>query len=117
SWILKLLYTLCLQAESCIRDDLVTGVQTCALPISVHPPDLLLHFFNEPRSRIPSADDERHKSSPGFVGLRKRGIHSGIRRLIQSDRKSVVWGKRLDRQRGGNSTTNQRQYTLSLPDV
>src|SRR5258708_20864583 len=36
---LTLLYWLCFffQAEDGIRDDLVTGVQTCALPISVRP--------------------------------------------------------------------------------
>src|SRR5207244_8998033 len=33
----------CFQAEAVIRDDLLTGVQTCALPISARmPPPLLL---------------------------------------------------------------------------
>src|SRR5207244_10003592 len=32
------------QAEDGIRDDLVTGVQTCALPISLQRPDLLSTF-------------------------------------------------------------------------
>src|SRR5690606_41189200 len=52
--------TFSLQAEGCIRDFHVTGVQTCALPIFRLPPlrdrtgdiaDLATHFFNWAKAR------------------------------------------------------------------
>src|SRR6202034_1108849 len=72
--------------------ELVHGVHVAHRNLAVHAPYLPLHFFNKPRRRIPSPDGERHKSSPGFVGLRKRGIYSGIRRLIQSSDRYVGHG-------------------------
>src|SRR5207244_8013688 len=40
------------QAEDGIRDDLVTGVQTCALPISLTPLDDLIHHSSLSHQRI-----------------------------------------------------------------
>src|SRR5947208_6314915 len=91
------------QAEDGIRDDLVTGVQTCALPISgtaVRAQDLPLpvviaigqlpavgiHTFWRFQQRRVAALDEPGSHRPG---LRKHfGILDGY--LIGQDRKSVV---------------------------
>src|ERR1041384_8765456 len=60
----------CLQAEDGIRDKLVTGVQTCALPIS---------WFD---CSLPTSSAVFASGSESFTAV--------------GDRKSVVWGKRVD---------------------
>src|SRR5258708_17533389 len=40
------------QAEDGIRDDLVTGVQTCALPICVFPSSLIHGTFRPPSTKL-----------------------------------------------------------------
>src|SRR5438552_10291538 len=55
------------QAEDGIRDDLVTGVQTCALPISLRPDRKLflildqtaIRFSDRRSPRIPTRSEER----------------------------------------------------------
>src|SRR5258708_15038826 len=54
------------QAEDGIRDDLVTGVQTCALPISVH--------------SVRGTYDPSRPFGPGLVAIANRRIVDGMRR-------------------------------------
>src|SRR5258708_17171451 len=86
------------QAEDGIRDDLVTGVQTCALPICCE--DYPQIGVIEPVSRglyrlvvAPSLEN------PDLVAVAPRvpkGLVCLISALTFQDRKSVVEGKRVD---------------------
>src|SRR5438034_4217808 len=87
------------QAEDGIRDHCVTGVQTCALPISVlrlanrEPIHLLLY-----RARIGKASDIR-KPRTVLAVPKEASFHF-------EDRKSVVWGKSVDL--GGHGSSNKK---------
>src|SRR5258708_9077557 len=88
------------QAEDGIRDDLVTGVQTCALPISIPStqdarsafalpaPRLLWSFRKQMNSpQEPRAHVEALANPHTLVSRRAR---SGIHHCQRRDRKSVV---------------------------
>src|SRR2546421_7057286 len=79
------------QAEDGIRDLIVTGVQTCALPISVivvrpQPRDDHRH----PRARSPGRSLGRHPRATLAPPNPPRKRPSGPRKLTPRDRKSVV---------------------------
>src|SRR5258708_25486042 len=59
----------CFQAEDGIRDDLVTGVQTCALPIFPHPTPTDTH-------RTGSCDKALHRSQPHQPGSFAEASHT-----------------------------------------
>src|SRR5258708_28346006 len=79
------------QAEDGIRDDLVTGVQTCALPIYHHsgrPDDLLQRWQRdahlEQRKResvVPQWQSDRRRDEPA--------VHRHHERQLHRDRKST----------------------------
>src|SRR5687767_15896397 len=87
------------QAEDGIRDKLVTGVQTCALPILAHHSDIFaagvdihgVHDWTARVGRAPwatgNADALRvgRESSPkiGRASCRERGVDLGGRRIIK----------------------------------
>src|SRR2546427_10186799 len=74
------------QAEDGIRDLTVTGVQTCALPISL---------LQRERSSAPAeAGRAQHQGRDDQFGL--RNLRHGVSRLRDPDRKSVVEGKSVD---------------------
>src|SRR5438552_15858779 len=71
------------QAEDGIRDDLVTGVQTCALPISVGPPRRNGRSCGRPAQVV---DFARGRESLGGIGgrevrdgLSERAGHGSVR--------------------------------------
>src|SRR5438034_7340396 len=60
------------QAEDGIRDHCVTGVQTCALPISIHPPWMHRPSLDRRRSLESLEGDSRVELPPehaNYVGL------------------------------------------------
>src|SRR5438093_3631589 len=65
------------QAEDGIRDWSVTGVQTCALPISGRAAGVGLHFLDE--LRLEPAD---HLRDPVLPPLRRRHTRLAARRLV-----------------------------------
>src|SRR3712207_9499304 len=77
------------QAEEGIRDIGVTGVQTCALPISLEHPELRHRYTSRSRA-VPLVDDDR-RAAAARVG---RTVQCTVDHL--QDRKSVVKGKRVD---------------------
>src|SRR5256886_4596343 len=81
------------QAEDGIRDLTVTGVQTCALPISVLPvsPDVLEKEIAERdmRETLSDGPSDRFRHSQ-FVLLVRAGPGEGDRPQRNLDRKSVV---------------------------
>src|SRR5207245_4892518 len=88
------------QAEAGIRDATVTGVQTCALPISPCCPlhaglDRGHHECRRFRARLrglsPAADVENAALAGGPA---ERGRRRCFGRFLERDRKSVVEGKR-----------------------
>src|SRR3712207_9175726 len=86
------------QAEDGIRDIGVTGVQTCALPISdaLTAPD---ETPTRPAAAAPSAEDDRaHAASSASrsVGTRACTCTGTVRFLRTEDRKSVVQGKSVE---------------------
>src|SRR5256885_16564135 len=86
------------QAEDGIRDYKVTGVQTCALPISV---TLGSTGWWVVSTATTGATTARTSTRPGSTGPRRQrsapppGSPRGSR-LPSIDRKSVVWGKSVD---------------------
>src|SRR3712207_7081484 len=69
-WVLLYVF---FQAEDGIRDIGVTGVQTCALPISDHPGSPRLEPTDvgaQPPTRQPPGRGTRHPGSAAFVILR-----------------------------------------------
>src|SRR5229473_6375277 len=70
------------QAEDGIRDKLVTGVQTCALPIWRHRLDL----DSAPRQTNGRPADER-LARIGRASCRERGVDLGGRRIIKKKKK------------------------------
>src|SRR3712207_9409546 len=87
------------QAEDGIRDIGVTGVQTCALPISPgRQPDLRV---DEPRDHDPVRDEQGHADRQGDAPE------------ADDDRKSVVQGKSVDL--GGRRIINKKIPTPSPP--
>src|SRR3712207_9305003 len=77
----RVLVRFCVQAEDGIRDIGVTGVQTCALPISVRPGRL---------------DRLRTRWSQCMSTPRRSAIPPLRSSITQQDRKSVVKGKSVD---------------------
>src|SRR5205823_7033448 len=77
-----------------IRDKLVTGVQTCALPISVHGPARAAQAPAEAAARGGNQDAaadggaSRLEARPGFAGVRRTlggvGGHFGAPHLLKS---------------------------------
>src|SRR5207244_4790505 len=86
------------QAEDGIRDDLVTGVQTCALPILIN----WVGIADTDDVGDPDPVDQRLQAARRAVAVRA-AVHHLARRLDDLgtaeralDRKSVVEGKRDD---------------------
>src|SRR5258708_24723063 len=83
-----ILYFFFFQAEDGIRDDLVTGVQTCALPISLldAPFPRSAHGGQPPRQQVSrlSRSNSKLRSKQGIVAIAASDLNVG------SDRKSVV---------------------------
>src|SRR5438552_15012017 len=73
------------QAEDGIRDDLVTGVQTCALPISDEQRDVILLGIANLEHDLDERMERRDSQGPE---VRPRVEAQAVR-----DRKSVVQGK------------------------
>src|SRR5205807_4062941 len=88
------------QAEDGIRDYKVTGVQTCALPISVEAPEALHHPCALLRHDAHTLDDEGHdhaeNKNPGPVA-RQRGNDRGNDGECRSEERRV--GKECGRWR------------------
>src|SRR5207244_6263786 len=101
-----------LQAEDGIRDDLVTGVQTCALPIYQM---FLTRPASERLSNGGSIDLGLGAMLPITSFIRSFCAAAVVRRMtaetkhleITLDRKSVVKGKRVGR--GGRRYSNRRR--------
>src|SRR5258708_24716946 len=79
------------QAEDGIRDDLVTGVQTCALPICTEHRSPIHHQLHAARLR----DQRQSLAAAGMVAARAGGSKdsrtvSGSHASSRRDRKSVV---------------------------
>src|SRR5206468_10089469 len=76
---MKYVFLFFFQAEDGIRDLIVTGVQTCALPISVEPHDLAgrLHLRTEDRVDARELHEREHRSEERRVGKECR-----LRRLL-----------------------------------
>src|SRR6266850_5882236 len=72
------------QAEDGIRDYKVTGVQTCALPISAR--WLVERFVGELES-APVHGHERPRAQIGRASCRERGVDLGGRRIIKKKKK------------------------------
>src|SRR2546425_7238182 len=107
-----LLYFFFFQAEDGIRDKLVTGVQTCALPISRDRGRARRHAGNEPR-----VAHRRHRR----VAARPRDRAAGERGAVR-----VPWGggeldgqPGLDRGRGGRDVHGGRseEHTSELQSL
>src|SRR5258708_36874339 len=80
----------CFKAEDGIRDDLVTGVQTCALPIyRVAGP----HQFS---ARAAAAVAGAVRRAGGTAAAAGRGQSDCRLPTVRGDRKSVVQGKSVD---------------------
>src|SRR6266849_11181350 len=73
------------QAEDCIRGPLVTGVQTCALPIAVGSRLALVSFAPETRIVQIDADPEEigrtHKGTLGLVGDARATLEALLEKL------------------------------------
>src|SRR5437763_5786774 len=94
-----LLYFFFLQAEDGIRDTSVTGVQTCALPISLVPP--AFHRKKNAKQLVPCSDfvvasscasDDGRRSQEASYPLSKRSVRRTTSSMSRDrkDRKSVV---------------------------
>src|SRR2546425_12816433 len=83
------------QAEDGIRDKLVTGVQTCALPISRHP----VYVADEP---LPAQSDDHTD------GWDARRLCSG-----ECHRREVLYGRRRDGRRDGSRRGDGREDVKS----
>src|SRR5258708_25236703 len=81
------------QAEDGIRDDLVTGVQTCALPIFTFLDDAALDLLREARRNTGAPREAGDVAEPQQLlgGKLERGAHAvDDLRVGLEDRKSVV---------------------------
>src|SRR5207244_7353744 len=75
------------QAEDGIRDDLVTGVQTCALPICPSLSRRRARRSHAPRERkAPPPEETPHRRQRGFDGEGGPGHHSRLRHHHRGDR-------------------------------
>src|SRR3712207_7636077 len=84
------------QAEDGIRDIGVTGVQTCALPISRRCGGIAL-AFSRCSASAPTARRSTGRGRPSVRSRRRSGgRRSGSSPTRAGDRKSVVLGKRVD---------------------
>src|SRR3546814_17096253 len=112
------------------RCALVTGVQTCALPISPSPISLRMSAISQAEARI----SERASDAPMLEQVQAwAAINSGTRnlrgladmaaalvnafsRLPGSDRKRVVWGKSVSVSvdHGGRSITKQKTKKTNI---
>src|SRR5207244_9766772 len=100
------------QAEDGIRDDLVTGVQTCALPISYlctrSSAFRVVVGKHCPFGRLRQRQSLLREGRTNFyVQLKKR---AGLKSASSRDRKSVVWERSVDTEGGGRSE-RKRHYT------
>src|SRR2546430_11704790 len=77
------------QAEDGIRDLTVTGVQTCALPISVHAYLGGVSYWAKGRSR--ERQDELIDASEQVVGLYSDGAQIGFARAVDCDAAGFVY--------------------------
>src|SRR2546427_3282339 len=88
SWLVSFFF---FQAEDGIRDLTVTGVQTCALPISVQLARRRLHFDEALSGRHPHVGQHLSFPHSSLVGAgEKLRLVSRLRSRRQQDRKSVV---------------------------
>src|SRR5438105_7612208 len=78
AWFVVLFCVFFFQAEDGIRDPLVTGVQTCALPISVHRPHAGLPCRS--RRRAGAGGDRRHDGRRPVIALEVES-RTGSRRI------------------------------------
>src|SRR2546425_9763140 len=85
------------QAEDGIRDKLVTGVQTCALPISSSVSAYLLAKTEDVRSETRIEEDNYVRALEWADSIGVDIVSSSLGYLtFDKDRKSVVWGKSVD---------------------
>src|SRR2546421_5643042 len=79
------------QAEDGIRDLIVTGVQTCALPISAE----IFHYMQHAKDYGLSA--ERVSFDPAAVIKRSRAVagrmNNGVGFLMKKNKVPVIWGE------------------------
>src|SRR5258708_22674749 len=78
------------QAEDGIRDDLVTGVQTCALPISLRRVYFSLSSWSRIRTARAPSTKNRRAEVRHETALGKRTVTRKWGMLSAKDRKSVV---------------------------
>src|SRR5256885_6657045 len=76
------------QAEDGIRDYKVTGVQTCALPISQRIRGLLVNLMLSPASFFPFYNPADNQQPSNAQGQKKRSY--SLTDNLKTDRKSVV---------------------------
>src|SRR5258708_38275187 len=81
------------QAEDGIRDDLVTGVQTCALPISAELVQLELQLdkLGGKGGSAQTATSSLGALEIGRASCRERGVDLGGRRIIKKKRGRDLW--------------------------
>src|SRR5207244_5285705 len=81
-----------------IRDDLVTGVQTCALPIYKHPRacPLCLRPLNRRHRRGDGAEPAHHVSSPSLSARPPSDRISDNNRAAIETREESIMGRLLD---------------------
>src|SRR5438552_18902747 len=100
-----LFYVFFFQAEDGIRDDLVTGVQTCALPIYRKVGRLLTGgcAFRDGRCQHRRVDEDRARHQRGRRSEERRGGKEGGVTGREADEEEVVPGRdaEVDRTRGG----------------
>src|SRR5258708_33548928 len=104
------------QAEDGIRDDLVTGVQTCALPIATHVPDLVAHS-RWPLRLLDRMGLLRRVRNPRALAEGARGLLSdGVRarQAGQATRRERVCGD--GRRRGGQAEGPPRRFETRAGD-
>src|SRR2546430_17680389 len=92
------MYFFFFQAEDGIRDLTVTGVQTCALPISARGRGFLRACL-EGRTRQCPPDGGIGLGPPAaerYQGCQRAAEQGARHRRSQEDRKSVVYGKSVD---------------------
>src|SRR5207244_5839435 len=100
------------QAEDGIRDDLVTGVQTCALPISVSRDDLVDFLAGLYRQRLESKSVARH-----LVSLRNFFRFAQIQELIPEDPSANLESPKIRRSLPGYLRLEEVERLLALPDA
>src|SRR5207245_8149216 len=85
------------QAEDGIRDATVTGVQTCALPIYLAQPELLLHERQRPLDHLSQGNrlvaDGGHPSERAQMRDDLRGLARSEERRVGKECRCGWWGE------------------------